>query len=279
MSLFWNINLALGKAFELVLAPFAGLNPLWGLSVISVFTGIVMVFIFKYISNQDGIRRAKALVRGYFLEVWIYKHEFRNVFGSIGRILKANFVYMRFAVAPLIVMMIPVILIMVHLNLFYGFSGFNPGETILITVKWDNAAVLRDSTLTANCDEGLKVETKPSRAMGKNEAVWRIEGIAEGLHTLTVSWKDGEVSKDILIGSNRIQKISPKKSHVSSFSEAFFSPGEPPLSGDNGVIGVFVNYPEVEVNFLGFEMHWIIIFFLLSIIAGFALKGVFGVEI
>lgn len=279
MSFLWNLNLALGKAFEIVLSPFAGLNPIWGLTVISVFTGAVMVFIFKYISNQKGIRIAKAKVRGYFLEVWIYKHEFRNVFGSIGRILKANFIYMRYAVAPLIVMIIPVVLIMVHLNLFYGFRGFKPGETILVTVKWNNSAVLRDTTLTAQADSGLNVETKPTRSLGKNEATWRLNGASAGRHTLTVSWKGGEVTKDILIGTDRVQKISPKKSLVSSFSEALLNPGEKPLSGENGVVGISVNYPEVEMNFLGFEMHWIIIFFILSIVAGFALKGVFGVEI
>ena len=279
MSFIWYLNLALGKVFELVLSPFAGLDPAWGLTVISVFTGVVMVFIFKYISNQEGIRTAKAKVRGYFLEVWIYKHEFRNVFGSTGRILTANFTYMKYAVAPLIVMIIPVILIMVHLNLFYGFRGFKLGETILVTVKWNDAGALRDTTLSAKAESGLIIETKPTRTLGRNEATWRLSGESEGSHVLKISWMNGEVAKEILIDTGRIQKISPKKSRVSSLSEALLSPGEKPLSDENGVIGIFVNYPEVKMNFLGFKLHWIIIFFILSIVAGFALKGVFGVEI
>ena len=81
MGLIWSINLGLAKVFDLILAPFSGIGPFWGLAVVSFITGAIMVFIFKFVSNQAGIRRAKARVKGFFMEVWLYKHEFgRNHF-------------------------------------------------------------------------------------------------------------------------------------------------------------------------------------------------------
>lgn len=271
--------MALGKVFDLALSPFARLNPFWGLAFASLITGAVMVFIFKYISNQEAIRRAKARVRGFFLEVWIYKHEFRTVMGSVGRILKANFKYMRYAVAPLLVMIIPVVLIMVHLNLRYGYRPLNLNETAVLTVRWENSSVLRDTSLKALGGEGINIETKPVRALGKNEATWRISGSKPGVHSVTVYWEGGDVAKDIAFEEDRVVKLSPRRSAVSSVVDAFFSPGEKPLPRESGVAAVYVNYPEVEMNVLGLEVHWIIVFFILSIAAGFALKGVFGVEI
>ena len=279
MGIIWNLNLALGKVFDLALAPFASLNPIWGLAFASLITGAVMVFIFKFISNQEGIRRAKARVRGFFLEVWIYKHEFSSVMGSVGRILKANVVYMRYAVAPLIVMIVPVVLIMVHLNLRYGFRPFEVGETALLTVKWEDSSALRDTTLKAWSGGGIEFQTGPVRALGKNEAVWRIKASKPGSHIVKVSWTGGEIEKEIVVGGGRIQKLSPKRSAVASIADAFFSPGENPLSPETGVRGVFINYPEIKIAVFGFEIHWIIVFFVLSIAAGFALKGVFKVEI
>ena len=38
-------------------------------------------------------------------------------------------------------------------------------------------------------------------------------------------------------------------------------------------------YPEAEIDVFGFSLHWLIVFFVLSIVFAFSLKGVFGVTI
>ena len=280
MEIIWTINLALGKLFDIILSPFAAVNPFWGLAFISLLTGAIMVFIFKYVSNQDGIHRAKAKVRGHFLEVWLYKHDFKVVTGSIGRILKANFIYMRYAVAPLLVMIVPVVLIMIQLNLHYGFEPLKPGSRASVIIKWNDAQAMKDSTLSASADKGLSIETTPLTAAVKKETSWRIKAKSSGKHSFTISWGGKSVSKEIVVGSNRVTGLAPYKSTVASLNDAIFSPGEKPISQDMGIQRIsIVSYPEAKIAILGMEMHWIIIFFILSIVAGFALKGVFGVEI
>jgi len=279
MNIIWTINLALGKIFDLVLAPFAGLDPFWGLALVSAVTGGIMVAIFKFISNQEGIRKAKAKLRGYFLEVWIYKHEFSTVIGSVGRILKANLNYMRYAVSPLVVMIIPVVLIMVHLNFYYGMRSFKVDEQAVVTVKWDNAKILRDTTLTAVTSSGLSVETKPVRSLGKNEVTWRVRGIEPGIHMLTFKWSGGEITKTITIASDRVTRLSSVRSSSTSIFDAIFNPGEKPLDSKSSAVSISVNYPETTMKVLGIKMHWIIVFFILSIAAGFVFKGIFKVEI
>ena len=279
MNLIWNLNLALGKIFDLALLPFSRLNPFWGLAAISLFTGAVMVVIFKFVSNQEGIRRAKARVRGYFLEVWIYKHDFAAVIGAVGRILKANLSYMKFAVSPLLVLIIPVILIMAHLNLHYGFRPFRLQESALLTVKFSDSAPLRDTSLVLLAPEGLKIETTPVRALGKNEVTWRISALKPGIHSITVKWSRGEISKNFAAALPKIVRLAPKKSARNSFLDAFLNPGEIPLPKNSVVQAVYIDYPEAKIPLLRMEVHWIVIFFLLSIVAGFALKGILKVEI
>ncbi|NQS98822.1 MAG: hypothetical protein HQ591_10235 [candidate division Zixibacteria bacterium] len=280
MGIIWNINLAIGKFFDLILAPFASLNPFWGLAFVSLLTGAIMVIIFKFVSNQEGIRLAKAKVRGHFLEVWLYKHDFPTVIGAVGRILKANLKYMRYAVSPLIVLMIPVILIMVQLNLYYGFHPLKPGETALLTVKWDNPAALNDSTLTASTEFGITIETAAVLAKPKNEAAWRFQARRPGKHIITIAWQGGEVTKEIIVGAGEVVRLSPIRSDESSLMNALFSPGEKPIPSNIGVKSIAIkSYREARNGVLGMEIHWIIIFFVLSIVAGFALKGVFKVEI
>ena len=280
MGIIWKISLVIGKFFDLILAPFANLNPFWGLAFVSLITGAIMVLIFKFVSNQEGIRLAKARVRGHFLEVWLYKHDFPTVIGAIGRILKANLKYMRYAVSPLIVLMIPVILIMVQLNLYYGFRPLKPGETAVLTVKWVNPAALNDPTLTASAEKGITIETAAVPVKPKNEATWRFKARRPGKHLITIAWQGGEMTKEIVVGAGKVVKISPLRSVESSLTNALFSPGEKPIPANIGVKSVTIkSYREARIGVLGMEIHWIIIFFLLSIVAGFALKGVFKVEI
>ena len=263
----------------MILAPFSGIDPFWGLAVVSFITGAIMVGIFKFVSNQEGIRKAKAKVRGYFLEVWLYKHEFGTVMGTIGRILKANLGYMKYAVSPLIVLMIPVILIMVQLNLHYGFYPLRPGETALMTVKFEDRAVLRDTTMVAEGSKVIKIDGTPVRAMGKNEATWRVKTGSPGSDVIRVSWNGGAVEKSVVVGRKKVTRLSNQRSSVGSWGDAFFNPGEKPLPDGSGAVKITLEYPERTIKFLGIEMHWLIVFFVLSIVAGFALKGVFKVEI
>jgi len=279
LNFIWNINLALGSVFNLILSPFATLSPIWGLAFISCVTGAIMVLIFKYVSQQQGIRQAKARMRGYFLEVWLYKHDFYSVIAAVGRILKANLNYMKFALSPLLVLMPPVILIMIHLNLFYGYSPLRPGETALMTVKWNNPKTLVDTSLTACGGTHILIDGSPVRALGKNEVTWRLKTVSPGAGRITITWSGNTAAKSAVAGGKQVVRLSPQRSHFGSLADAIFSPGERPLDPKLQIEWIRISYPERKIDFLGMEIHWIILFFILSIAAGFVLKGVFKVEI
>jgi len=279
MPLIWKLNLLIGNLFELILAPFAGLNPFWGLTVVSFITGALLVFIFKFVSNQEGIRRAKSRVRAHFLEVWLYKHDFKVVMGAIGRVLAANFTYMRYAVSPLLVMIVPVILLMAHLNLFYGYSPLKPGETALLTVQFTSPGSVRDTTLSASASGSFRIDGAPIRTPAKNQVLWRVQAKSAGEGMIRVTWKDGSLEKTIAAGRSRVIRLSPERASESFLTSALLAPSEDPIPVESRMVKMTVTYPEREISVLGIETNWIIIFFLLSIAAGFALKGVFGVEI
>ena len=60
---------------------------------------------------------------------------------------------------------------------------------------------------------------------------------------------------------------------------AFLYPQEPPVPGDSVIESIHVDYPHRELKFFGLTVHWLIAFFIISVVAGFALKGVFGIEV
>ena len=56
-------------------------------------------------------------------------------------------------------------------------------------------------------------------------------------------------------------------------------PAEDPLPASAPIESITVDYPDAEVSLFGWGLHWIIVFFVLSIVFAFALRNRFGVTI
>ena len=56
-------------------------------------------------------------------------------------------------------------------------------------------------------------------------------------------------------------------------------PAVPPLPGDSAIRSISLSYPERDVDALGWRLNWMIVFFALTLIFAFALRGPLGVTI
>ena len=131
----WTFNSIVAKIFEVLFLPFRSLSPWWGMLVVSLLTGLGMLLIFKYTSNQAGIRRTKDRIKAHLLEMRLYQDSLRNSFKAQGGILKANLKYMSHSLKPLLVMFVPVILILIQLNFWFAYRPLKPGEPVLLKLK------------------------------------------------------------------------------------------------------------------------------------------------
>ncbi len=97
--------------------------------------------------------------------------------------------------------------------------------------------------------------------------------------------RESEFILELISGSSRISKtfaidsgnrrISPLR--TSNVWEWLLYPGEPRLDGAP-FHSVEILYPARAISIFGWKMHWLIPFFVFSLIFGYALKGVVGVE-
>ncbi len=51
------------------------------------------------------------------------------------------------------------------------------------------------------------------------------------------------------------------------------------LPSDGTIEAITVTYPDANIDVFGFELHWMIVYFVLSILFAFILRGPFGVTI
>ena len=54
-------------------------------------------------------------------------------------------------------------------------------------------------------------------------------------------------------------------------------PAEAPLPADSPIEAIEITYPERAIDVLGFPLHWVVVFLLLSTLFAFLLRPVFDV--
>ena len=130
MIIFLNL---ITRIFDFILFPFQGIAPIYGLLVISLITGMIMVTIFSKVSNQEKMGKIKNLIKAHFLELRIYKNDVYETLSAQKKILRYNLSYMKLAFIPATIMFIPILFILIQMNLRFGHRPLSPGEACCCT--------------------------------------------------------------------------------------------------------------------------------------------------
>jgi len=155
MEIISYINLAISSFFDLLINPFTGINPLWSLTLFSLLIAILMLLIFRYTSNQKEIKETKSKIRAYIYELRLFKDELGLVLSAQKNVFLQNLKYIKYALKPMIFMIIPMAIILIQLDSWYGHKPLSPEEsTIVSLILSDNLKTPEDISIKS--DNGLK---------------------------------------------------------------------------------------------------------------------------
>jgi uncharacterized membrane protein (DUF106 family) len=271
MSIF---NKIVTFVFDLLFYPFSGAPPVWGLVFISVATGLFMLLIFKRTSNQKGIRTARNRVQAYLLELRLYQHDAGLSVQAFRNVLKSNIKYLGFAFKPMLFLAVPVLLVMIQIGSRYEYRSLSVGEQAILDVRLSDH--VQSADIQIKTPEGVRIETPPLCIPEENRIYWRIRAVSKGEGDLVFRHGGNELRKQISVDS-RQKKFSPNRIKVSS-PAGFLYPAEPPLSRKDFLREIHLRYPRQILVVFGIRIHWLVLFFVFSMITGFAFRRLFGVE-
>lgn len=269
------LNASLTRAFDLALGPFRRLDPLWALLFLSLAAGVLMLWIFGKTSDQAAIRRVRDRIRGNLLGVRIFGDDLVLLFRLQGRILKDTARYLRHALVPLLVMLVPVLAVLVQANLRFALRPLEPGESATVKATFRPGSDLRGAELVA--PPGVAVETPGVAVLALSEVAWRVRAEAPGRHALVVRGGGSSVEKELVVGSGRGNASALRTGR--GIPEMLLNPGEPPIGPGGAIRAVEVAYPPLRISALGFGVDWLVFFLVASIASGFLFKKPLGVEI
>ncbi len=271
------INRLINAISDVIFLPFQGFDPWVAMVVISAVTGVIMLMIFKRTSNQRAIRRIKDRIKGHILEALLFKDDFLITLRTQGSLFLCAFKYMGYSFAPMAVMLIPVVLILVQLEQRYGHRALQVGEAAVVSVSLREGMGHRVNEVTLHNDPGIVHETPSVRISSLGQVHWRVHAEEEGLILLQFEANGVTIEKNLTVGKG-LHRCSAIKFRTGFWNRLLY-PSEPPLPRDGIIESIEVAYPGQSLLFLGWDVHWLVAFFILSIVFGFALKGTLGVEV
>ena len=186
--------------------------------------------------------------------------------------------YMRYSLIPLCLMIIPFGFVAIQLALRYESRPFRPGETTVLTVLFKNAVPDFEKPVKLIVPDGLMVDSKPVRIESEKSVAWRLKTLKPGIYEVGVQVGNEQISKKIIV-SDELHALSPVRFQA-GFMQYLLSPAEPRIPSSSEISSVGVIYPKNRYGaaIVGLPL-WLVLFFVFSLIFGFAFKGVFKVQI
>lgn len=286
------VNQALGALFEGLLMPFRSL-PAWvALAVLSLVTSVGVLIVYKKTSNQAAIDLVKRKIQANFYEIRLFNDDLRAILRAQTLILRYNAVYLGLNFVPMLVMIVPFTFIIAQLQSHYGWTGLTPNEAVLVKAQlsddWEQNAAISSvdgkPSVTLHVPASMTVETKSVWIPTTRELAWRIVPREAGEFEIALESEAQLATKQLFVAEGRGRR-SPVRQQAGFVHELLF-PAEETIPADSPVQSIEVIYPDRSIDLFGYTLAtavgipaWMIVYFTLSMVFAFALKGRFGVTI
>jgi len=252
-------------------------SPTLGLWIISALTGVLMLFVWRYTSNQDAIADVRAKISANLLATRLFKDNLSVTFRAQRQILWQALRLMGHSLKPMLVMMAPFVLVMVQIGIRFEHRPVPVGERAVITVTLRNKADVLTAGAAIHLPAGLRHDRiDPCRAEAIRTVDWRITAASPGTYTLEIGSGDDTIRVPVTFGDDfdRVCAVVG-----GSFWNRLLFSTEPAIPASSNFESVRVHYPPRSTPVFGLDIHWLITLMLLSIVFALLFKPFMKVHI
>lgn len=220
----------------------------WSLVLLSAILGVILVWLYKYISFQKSIFRVKRKISSEILEPLVFRDSPLSSIGSFLKLFISASHYLSLTLPPFLILGLPVVWIFGFMNQSYGYE--KPTKPFSVIVELENPR-----TRTSLMDPTGKNEISPPvRSLSESTIAWRVTPLGGSLVLNGITIYPALTNGFVPILSN-------------SSLEKLLYPGSG-LNLPEGISRVQLDLPTREIDLKLFSLHWIFVFLLVSIVSG-----------
>jgi len=270
------VNVLMNAFGRFFLAPIAVLPGWLSNMIISAVTGLFLLVIFKYTSNQRAIGKIRDDIKAHMLALKLFRDSISVTLHAEVRIFKGAFLLLFHAIPPMLVMILPVSLLLAQMSLWYQSRPLLPGELAVMTVKLNDNVEGNWPTVNVEPTSAAEVTVGPVRVLSKGEICWEIKALENGKHHITLNVNRHQIEKDLAIGDGFMRVSSTRP--ALNWANILMNPAEKPFAPDSIVQSVTIDYPDRLSKTSGADW-WLIYFFIASMVFAFISRPFLKVRI
>ena len=256
------------RGLDWLFGPFKRIDPFWALLAVSLVTTFIFLEVFRRTTNSVKLQEAKNNMQARLLEVRLFKDSPSIVLAALVGMLACNVRYLKHSLKPTLFMLPPLVVLMIHLDAWFGHAPLRPGQAALVRIKLLRSAGQAFDDVSLEAAAGLAIETPSLRVPQEKEISWVVRASQAGHYLLSVKGAEGAAQKTIVVAERGWERVAPRVV-TAGFWNQWAYPGGASLPQYGTIEWVDVDYPDRSFALFGWKTHWLVLFFLLTCVLGF----------
>ena len=270
------LNVAANALGRVVLAPIGALPGWLSATAVSAATGVLLLFVFKYTSDQRAIKRVRDDINAHLLALKLFKDSASVALRSQGRIFWGVLSLLALAVVPVLVMVVPVSLLLGQLSLWYESRPLGVGEEAVVTLRLDGNAARAWPDVCLEPMGAIEDTIGPVRVLSKREVCWNIKARESGYHRLVFRVDGQPADKELAVGDG-FMRVSVRRPGW-HWLDALMHPCETPFGSGSRVRSIEIDYP-ARSSWTSGTGSWVLYWFVTSLVAGLCFRRLLNVHV
>lgn len=264
----------LRTGIEYMLVPFDALPRLWGLTLLSVVSGVLMLLVVGKTTPQRRVEVARDRMASAIYEMRLFLDSPGRILRSQVRMLGWSFAYIGYMLPALVIMSLPLGLLALHLEARHGQGALPTGVPIVISVTLAPGSELAD--VAPGEVQGVRITAPPMRVSDEGRVVLRAVIDKPGVYRLPVR-AGGVVVEKRLVADPAVPEMNDERCRGLCLLASFGD--EPPLPGESPITSIAVAHPAADSSWLPWSMPWWVYWLAVATVAALALRRPLGVTL
>lgn len=264
-----GLNAVANALGRVVFAPIAWLPGWLSATIVAAVTGVLLLVMFKYTSNQKAVKRARNDIKANLLALKLFKDSTRAVFKAQGNILHGAGRLFTLSLVPMLAMAVPVTLLMAQLGLWYQARPLQVGEEAVLTMRLDGDIGAAWPDVQLESTPAIDVKTGPVRVESERAVCWNVVAKDPGVQRLVFHAGDAAAEKELAIGDGYARTSIERPDW--NWAEMILHPAEPAFRPGEAVRSIAIAYPDRD-SWTSGTNNWIVYWFIASMVAALCFR-------